>query len=82
MSDKNCKVCYDCGTAFSVFRRKHHCRLCGQIFCQDCSSQTVNGKRYNMSGNVRVCKHCYQLVQLELDKEKEKTRTISAPRLE
>jgi 1-phosphatidylinositol-3-phosphate 5-kinase len=33
MSDKNCSVCYDCGLPFHFWRRRHHCRLCGQIFC-------------------------------------------------
>ena len=33
-------TCYDCGIAFSILRciRKHHCRLCGRIFCYDCSN--------------------------------------------
>lgn len=26
MRDENCKECFDCGTAFSTWRRKHHCR--------------------------------------------------------
>src|SRR5438132_1013917 len=26
MSDRNCKVCYDCGLPFQFFRRRHHCR--------------------------------------------------------
>lgn len=35
MSDKNCKACYTCEKAFSFFNRRHHCRLCGQIFWSD-----------------------------------------------
>ncbi|CAB3993712.1 1-phosphatidylinositol 3-phosphate 5-kinase-like isoform X3, partial [Paramuricea clavata] len=33
MPDEQCKVCYECGVKFHTFRRRHHCRLCGQIFC-------------------------------------------------
>jgi hypothetical protein len=62
MSDKNCSVCYDCQLPFHFWRRRHHCRLCGQIFCQSCSDLTVDGRRYQMKdGQVRVCKHCYNL---------------------
>ncbi|RXM34146.1 1-phosphatidylinositol 3-phosphate 5-kinase [Acipenser ruthenus] len=32
MPDSQCKECYDCNEKFTTFRRRHHCRLCGQIF--------------------------------------------------
>ena len=28
--------CYHCSKLFTLFRRKHHCRICGRIFCYDC----------------------------------------------
>lgn len=37
MPDRLCKTCYSCDTPFTVFRRRHHCRLCGQVFCNTCS---------------------------------------------
>ena len=43
MPDSSIKECYECHEKFSAFRRKHHCRLCGQIFCGKCSKHTVNG---------------------------------------
>ncbi|WFD07082.1 hypothetical protein MVES1_002438 [Malassezia vespertilionis] len=30
--------CTRCCDAFTVWRRKHHCRLCGQVFCHACSN--------------------------------------------
>lgn len=30
-------LCPNCAKAFSLTRRKHHCRLCGSILCHDCS---------------------------------------------
>lgn len=50
MPDSKSKECYDCGQKFSTFRRKHHCRLCGQIFCSKCCSQVVPGKIISCSG--------------------------------
>lgn len=31
--DKQCRTCTD---SFSFIRRKHHCRVCGNLFCKDC----------------------------------------------
>jgi hypothetical protein len=30
--------CYKCKSEFSMFVRRHHCRMCGKIFCYNCSS--------------------------------------------
>lgn len=37
VSDDSVNNCYSCDLAFSYFVRKHHCRLCGRIFCDKCS---------------------------------------------
>jgi 1-phosphatidylinositol-3-phosphate 5-kinase len=31
MDDENCKECYDCKSVFTTWRRKHHCRICGEL---------------------------------------------------
>lgn len=33
IKDESSKECFDCQTIFTTFRRKHHCRICGSIFC-------------------------------------------------
>uniref|UniRef100_A0A2M4B924 1-phosphatidylinositol-3-phosphate 5-kinase n=1 Tax=Anopheles marajoara TaxID=58244 RepID=A0A2M4B924_9DIPT len=58
MPDSTSIACYDCSVKFSTFRRKHHCRLCGQIFCTKCCSQVVTGKIINCSDDLRVCNYC------------------------
>ena len=30
-------LCPDCGNTFSLMRRRHHCRTCGSVMCNDCS---------------------------------------------
>ncbi|VDM14508.1 unnamed protein product, partial [Wuchereria bancrofti] len=36
MPDSSGRECYECQERFTAFRRRHHCRLCGQIFCSKC----------------------------------------------
>ena len=40
--DDNVLSCYKCKIKFNLLIRKHHCRLCGKIFCDECT----NKKRY------------------------------------
>ena len=37
VNDESTQNCYNCKKIFMFYRRKHHCRLCGKIFCNDCS---------------------------------------------
>ena len=39
--DKTINNCYICKENFTLFFRKHHCRLCGRIFCYECSKHSV-----------------------------------------
>jgi hypothetical protein len=58
MPDKQCKACTKCEQPFNLFRRRHHCRFCGKIFCQSCSSQNMDGHAFGYEGHVRVCDDC------------------------
>lgn len=62
MPDSKSRECYDCAAKFNTFRRKHHCRLCGQIFCSKCCNQIVPGKIIKVSGDLRVCNYCSKVV--------------------
>lgn len=61
MRDENAKDCFNCGTAFTTFRRKHHCRTCGQIFDSKCTS-IVSGKVFGQQSNLKVCKPCESII--------------------
>ncbi|CAO3619626.1 unnamed protein product [Cunninghamella echinulata] len=65
MPDEQCKECYKCRKQFTMFRRKHHCRFCGQIFCGKCASHIIPGKLYNQKGQIRVCNFCYTEQHIE-----------------
>uniref|UniRef100_A0AAF5CZA6 1-phosphatidylinositol-3-phosphate 5-kinase n=1 Tax=Strongyloides stercoralis TaxID=6248 RepID=A0AAF5CZA6_STRER len=50
--------CYECHEKFNAFRRKHHCRICGQIFCAKCTNNTVDGAVLGYREFLRVCNYC------------------------
>ncbi|XP_026288487.1 putative 1-phosphatidylinositol 3-phosphate 5-kinase isoform X2 [Frankliniella occidentalis] len=62
MPDSGSRECYDCSERFTTFRRRHHCRICGQIFCFRCCSQEVPGKILGCTGDLRVCTYCWKVV--------------------
>ncbi|KAG5476719.1 hypothetical protein CUR178_03892 [Leishmania enriettii] len=39
IEDGDAAECGQCGTAFSFFLRRHHCRLCGDVFCDACTQR-------------------------------------------
>lgn len=70
MKDESAKECFTCGKPFSTFRRKHHCRICGQIFCHSCTL-LMNGERLGYDGKMRVCHNCFEHVNTYEDSSDE-----------
>lgn len=64
-SDADSEVCDDptCKKYFNYFVRRHHCRRCGNIFCDPHSNYEVpldESANYNPRGLLsRSCAHCY-----------------------
>ena len=67
MSNESEKVCYNCGTKFTIRIRRHHCRRCGHNFCDTCSPYRLEAKRTGIgagilpNARVRVCFTCLQM---------------------
>ncbi|KAI0437647.1 hypothetical protein F4803DRAFT_141075 [Xylaria telfairii] len=61
MADETCKECFLCGSPFTAFRRKHHCRTCGCIFDSRCTS-IISGQPFGVQGTLRVCKTCLGII--------------------
>lgn len=54
--DENVHICKLCNKDFNVARRKHHCRRCGGIYCNECSDNKM--PLPSSSKPVRVCDIC------------------------
>ncbi|KAI9291816.1 Dbl homology domain-containing protein [Neoconidiobolus thromboides FSU 785] len=55
--------CHCCKEEFTVFKRKHHCRLCGNVVCHTCSNNTffIPGQSLVDHRPARACDKCYKL---------------------
>ena len=57
--DADARECGACRVMFTLFRRRHHCRACGRVFCNDCTRSRclfVNAEYY--ANPQRVCQAC------------------------
>ncbi|ETV96531.1 hypothetical protein, variant 1 [Aphanomyces invadans] len=51
--------CNICMQQFHAFRRRHHCRTCGEVLCHSCSKhKKVRLIRLNYELGVRICTFC------------------------
>ncbi|KAL4613918.1 hypothetical protein ACB092_07G017000 [Castanea dentata] len=67
MPDHSCRVCYECDSQFTIFNRRHHCRLCGRVFCAKCTTNSVPAPsdcpRHSAQADwerIRVCNYCFK----------------------
>ncbi|PVU96252.1 hypothetical protein BB561_001295 [Smittium simulii] len=59
MLDQVVKLCMRCERQFSAFWRKHHCRLCGKIFCSLCMQNYSSSQPLGAINLHKICKDCY-----------------------
>ncbi|KAI9913811.1 hypothetical protein PsorP6_006679 [Peronosclerospora sorghi] len=73
--DSLAERCYNCHVAFSLMLRRHHCRRCGNVFCDTCSSARMPLINSGFFTPVRVCAKCSvaaKLAHAEMVQERQK----------
>ncbi|GAQ84403.1 hypothetical protein KFL_001870250 [Klebsormidium nitens] len=57
--DETVTKCSSCGSTFTAFNRRHHCRNCGEVFCDSCTKGRIALTSDEGAPPVRVCDRCF-----------------------
>jgi len=85
--DAAAETCTECSEKFTFFNRRHHCRLCGLIYCSDCSTHRVctqealavaRNEIDKVKETHRVCDGCSNMIELANATLPEAVRDINA----
>lgn len=60
VSDRNVLNCPGCDRGFGFLLRKHHCRICGKVFCSRCSSMRIHTTASRRP--ARCCASCHDYI--------------------
>ncbi|EDV28816.1 uncharacterized protein TRIADDRAFT_52065 [Trichoplax adhaerens] len=66
--------CAVCSEYFSMFNRRHHCRRCGRVVCDDCSRRRCIVSIYGTQP-VRTCDQCYNRFYAKKSRKEEDNRS-------
>ncbi|XP_063705751.1 zinc finger FYVE domain-containing protein 9 [Culicoides brevitarsis] len=58
--------CMQCNTKFSLIKRRHHCRSCGQLLCSACCCMKAK-LEYMEDQEARICIQCDHILSLQED---------------
>jgi serine/threonine protein kinase/ankyrin repeat protein len=70
LPDNESSKCLNCKADFSPLRRRHHCRVCGNIFCDDCTKKRLPVPALGYDTPVRVCKPCVGVLKQVREEER------------
>jgi hypothetical protein len=58
--DEEIMYCHACNSEFDYVNRKHHCRHCGMVYCNSCSSnKALLPHAFGYRDPMRVCNDCF-----------------------
>jgi len=61
--DEKVVGCMRCAKHFTLLVRRHHCRMCGRIFCSDCCSNfSLLPRQFNRAEPQRACVRCFEVL--------------------
>lgn len=72
--DDNVSKCMIAGEEFGTFRRRHHCRACGKVVCDNCSRKRIVIPDSDNDLPDRVCDECHPLILLDIAEREQRAR--------
>ena len=54
------EACMICLSKFGVFNKRNHCRACGFVLCNSCTTEKAVIAGMNLFGEMKVCTKCYR----------------------
>lgn len=67
-----CQICY---AEFTLIFRRHHCRACGRVVCENCSANKAPLKHCNFQSR-RVCDKCFPILREKFEELERKFAPI------
>ena len=55
-------ACMRCSELFKLRNPRYHCRNCGHVVCNSCSSKTIPLPEVGYNDPVRVCDACHTII--------------------
>ena len=65
INEKDVSLCPGCAKSFGMIRRKHHCRLCGGVMCEECSGLVSFDQAQRLINPVTISKFSQGEEQLQ-----------------
>ncbi|CAF4506664.1 unnamed protein product, partial [Rotaria magnacalcarata] len=63
--NKDVQECSSCKLVFGYNHSKHHCRACGNVFCDTCTTHRAIVLLVDIKTPKRVCNECFERIQSE-----------------
>ncbi|EKX30971.1 hypothetical protein GUITHDRAFT_122825 [Guillardia theta CCMP2712] len=63
--DEDIVACRQCARGLATSSQKHHCRRCGEGFCDTCSTGRIPVRERGWMNPVRVCDTCLEILSRE-----------------
>jgi len=60
------KACMACNEKYTLLKRSHHCRICGQSYCDSCSPRNAKVSALSKDAH-RICSSCYKIKVVEAE---------------
>ncbi|CEG49989.1 zinc finger protein [Plasmopara halstedii] len=65
VKDEFVEACMHCNVEFDLLKRKHHCRGCGLVYCDRCTSTFDRVVKFEFMEPVRLCTTCATMAKIE-----------------